>query len=73
MSAQLRRLSTLHHPSMTDVCMDVKMNTLPAFSSAKKLVKLEVDWMPAQNNAKRHGLSVMRIVRKIGKVLNKKK
>ena len=55
------------------MCMDVKMNTLPAFSSAKKLVKLEVDWMPAQNNAKRHGLSVMRIVRKIGKVLNKKK
>ena len=56
---------TLHRPRMTNACTDVKMNTLPAFSTAKKLVKLEVDWMPAQNNAKRHGLSVMRNVQKL--------
>ena len=73
MQVQLRRLSTLHRPRMTNACTDVKMNTLPAFSTAKKLVGLEVDWISAQNNAKRHGPSVMRIVRKIGKVLNKKK
>ena len=57
---------------MTNACTDVKMNTLPAFSSAKKLVGLEVDWISAQNNAKRNGLSVTRIVQKIGKVLIKK-
>ena len=73
MQVQLRGLSTLHRPRMTNACTDVKMNTLPASSTAKKLVKLEVDWISAQNNAKRNGLSVMRIVRKIGKVLNKKK
>jgi hypothetical protein len=49
------------------------MNTLPASSTAKKLVGLEVDWISAQNNAKRNGLSVTSNVRKSGKVLNKKK
>jgi hypothetical protein len=34
---QLWRLSTLHHLSMTDVCMDVKMNTLPVILSAIEL------------------------------------
>ena len=63
---------TLHHPRMTNACTDVKMNTLPAFSTAKKLVRLEVDWISAQNNAKRNGLSVTSNVRKIGKVLIEK-
>ena len=57
---------------MTNACTDVKMNTLPAFSSAKKLVRLEVDWMPAQNNVNSNGLSVASNVHKIGKVLIKK-